>query len=446
MANNYLGSFATGTIAQGIQIGSSLALLPIIGIYLSPEEIGIWYILLTFQSLTLLIDSGSLQGFIRFYSLARSGASGFTSDGFEISDDISVGGNLESKVLAINRFVHLLIAVFFLFLGLPLIWLLIAWDLSNDTNLVTLVFGCFVFGIGSVVYLSASWMSAFLFSLELQSVFFRFLILYRLIFFVVAAAMLFLDFGVLGLGVANLLSVIVAIAYLRSRFRKVAHHDLFSGTCDMALVSDLWKVWAKNVVAALSGFLGNRGVLIVVASAYGLSTAGMFGISMQLFFAVLAVSQLVFQISVPRMSKLRVEKRLVALRGFVTRLAFCFLILFTAGAAAVIFLIPFLLELVDSNIQFLAFGPLLLMGFIYGLEGNHSNFALAISTENRIPYFFPSIITAIVILLGTIIVSFNGLPIIWVLVVQGGAHLLYNNWKWPSMFYGSIRANLKVSN
>lgn len=440
MANNYLGSFATGTIAQGIQIGSALALLPIIGVYLSSDEIGVWYLLLTFQSLILLVDSGSSQGFIRFYSLARSGASRFSEDGFDISDVSGSNIDLLSRLLRLNRSLHRLLALLSLLFGLPLIWGIVLGGYSNDIDSTTIGLGVVLFGFGSAVYLSASWMSAYLFSVQLQSIFFRFLILYRLLFLTIAAALLLLEQGVFGLGVANLLSALVSVLYLRSRFRSAEPDGTSSVVSDWGLFLDIWKVWAKNVVVALGGFLGNRGILIIVAATYGLSDAGMFGISMQLFFAVLAVAQLVFQIAAPRMSELRVQNGLAELRRYVTRLTIYFLLLFTAGLVIVIVVVPPLLVIIDSNIQLLGLGSLLLMGLIYALEGNHSNYALAISTENKIPYFIPSIVTAILIVIGTTIVSYFGLPIVWVLVVQGLIHLLYNNWKWPWMFYSSTRA------
>lgn len=444
MANNYLGSFATGTIAQGIQIGSALALLPIIGVYLSPDEIGVWYLLLTFQSLILLVDSGSSQGFVRFYSLARSGASRFTEDGFDISDASGSNIDLLSRLLRLNRSLHRLLAFLFLLLSLPLIWGIVLGGYSNDIESTTIGFGVALFGFGSAVYLSASWMSAFLFSMQLQSIFFRFLILYRLLFLTIAAALLLLEQGVFGLGFANLLSALVSVLYLRSRFRSAEPDGTSSVASDWGLFRDIWKVWAKNVVVALGGFLGNRGVLIIVAATYGLSDAGMFGISMQLFFAVLAVSQLVFQISAPRMSELRVRNKLAELRSYVTRLSIYFMLLFTAGAVTVILVVPPILSRFDSNIQLLALGPLIFMALVYALEGNHSNYALAISTENKIPYFIPSIITATAIVIGTAVVSYSGLPIAWVLVVQGVAHLLYNNWKWPVMFYGYTRSTSRT--
>lgn len=440
IANRYLGGFATGAIAQGVQIATALALLPFIGVYLSPDEIGVWYLLLTFQNLALLIDSGSSQGFVRFYSLARSGASKLSGCGFVASKEGGMNASLVSNLLVLNRYWHVLLGFIFLVIALPLLWIIVINGLSPNADLLMLSFGCLFFGVGVAFYLSASWMAAYLFSLELQPTFFRFLIIYRILFFFISGAMLLLGLGILSLGIANLLAVIAAIYYLRTRFYSVVQYHLLLGSYNRGLVSDIWKIWGKNVLVSLGGFIGNRGVLIVVASAYGLAAAGKFGISMQLFFAVLALSQLIFQLAAPRMSILRVKNKLTDLRALVTRLMFFYIALFTVGCGFVVFLMPLLLVYIDSNIQLLAIGPLLLMALIYGLEGNHSNYALAISTENKIPYFLPSIITASIIFVGTVFVSYSGHSLIWVLAVQGGAHLLYNNWKWPWMFYSSTRA------
>jgi hypothetical protein len=61
-------------LAQALQIGSAIALLPFVGLYLDPAEVGAWYIFLLFQNFTILLESGSTQAFVRFYVSARESA------------------------------------------------------------------------------------------------------------------------------------------------------------------------------------------------------------------------------------------------------------------------------------------------------------------------------------------------------------------------------------
>ena len=66
------------------------------------------------------------------------------------------------------------------------------------------------------------------------------------------------------------------------------------------------------------------------------------------------------------------------------------------------------------------------------LELNHSECASVISTDNRVPYVVPSLVSGGVIVAMTFVVlRFTTLGLLGVVLVQGVVQAAYNNWRWP---------------
>ena len=107
-------------------------------------------------------------------------------------------------------------------------------------------------------------------------------------------------------------------------------------------------------------------------------------------------------------------------------------IIMVAGALGIIFVAPYLLELIKSQTML----PSRLICVIYlvvvALELNHSECASVISTDNRVPYVVPSLVSGGVIVAMTFVVlRFTTLGLLGVVLVQGIVQAAYNNWRWP---------------
>ena len=103
-----------------------------------------------------------------------------------------------------------------------------------------------------------------------------------------------------------------------------------------------------------------------------------------------------------------------------------------AGALGIIFVAPYLLELIKSQTMLPSRLICVLYLVIVALELNHSEFASVISTENKIPYVVPSLVSGgVIVLLTFIALKFTTLGLLGVVLVQGIVQAAYNNWRWP---------------
>ncbi len=75
---------------------------------------------------------------------------------------------------------------------------------------------------------------------------------------------------------------------------------------------------------------------------------------------------------------------------------------------------------------------MLLFAVVLFLEGNHSNFATLIVTNNNVPFVTSSLVAGFFIAMGDYIsLKYTGYGILGLVVVQGLVQIVYANWKWP---------------
>ncbi len=118
-------------------------------------------------------------------------------------------------------------------------------------------------------------------------------------------------------------------------------------------------------------------------------------------------------------------------------------IIMIAGAFAIVFIAPYLLELIKSSTELPSTMVCVLYLVITFLELNHSECASIISTENRIPYVVPSLVSGGLIVLFTFIVlKFTSLGLLGVVLVQGIVQASYNNWRWPLWVFKDLQMSI----
>ena len=110
--------------------------------------------------------------------------------------------------------------------------------------------------------------------------------------------------------------------------------------------------------------------------------------------------------------------------------------LFIFGCLTLIFLGPKLLLWISASTSLPEIEILLLYALVQFLEGNHSNFAAFISSENKVPFMNSAIISAVAIILGCLFVlEYTELGVLGPILVVGVVQLAYSNWKWPIVVF-----------
>jgi O-antigen/teichoic acid export membrane protein len=435
-----------GFVAQAMQYGAALLLLPFMAARLSAAEIGVWYLLITVQGLAAIADFGFGGAFARSIAAAFAGADSIRAQGIA---DAGTKPNyrLVSEIIRTARLWYAMLAwgVLLLLLSAGLAYIL---HVAQGTNIQPLRLGITwsVMAFGTALTMYFSWVNPILIGANR--------IEQDLISQIVGkggAALLGIialmsGGGLLALALAQLVALISARLVAAGFMRPITRH-LPLVAVDWARIRRLLASIAPNAsrfgIASLSGFLITRSSVFAVTTFAGLGAGGSYAISLQLLSAVLQVAQMPAQFTMPRLVALHAHHDRTAIRKEAIRISAIFVGLFLLGIAAIIIAGPPLFAAIGSDVRLLPFELLLCLGLVMMLEGLHSVSAFVLMTGNKVPFARAAIVSALAVAAGTVIAGWRGWGIGGIIAVQGLVQLSYNNWRWPLMVLQDTRVRAR---
>jgi O-antigen/teichoic acid export membrane protein len=433
--------FVIAVLAQGLQYGSGLLLLPVVVYKLGPSEVGLWYLFIAAQGLAAVADFGFQPTIARYVSLAHAGASRF-------DEDLTLAGKpagpnlplLANMLNAARKLYAVLAACMFsaLVIGGVFYILPLARDGGLDTGPV--LTSWFLFAAATALSIYFLWIPAFLLGSGKVAQNYIFLVLSRGSSALLGIIALLMGFGLIGLSAAFLVAQI--IARLGGHFAMSELAVKPGAPSDPSQVSALLRELAPNAarlgLVGLGAFLITRFNVFAVSSFFGLAAAASFSISLQMLMAVNTIAQLPAQMSLARLVNARVSKDVASLRKISGRAVGAFLLIAIAGSAATVVLAPRLLNVLDSSVEPLPLGAMLLLAVVMILEANHSVHAFLITTANQVPFVLPALLSGGAVVVLVPMSCLAGFGILGVIAAQGLVQAAYNNWHWPYVFWKSV--------
>jgi O-antigen/teichoic acid export membrane protein len=272
-------------------------------------------------------------------------------------------------------------------------------------------------------------------------------ILTRATLVIFGATSVMLGFGILGLGIASLLSSLTSrwaahyyfyTKYTLSRSYTDSH---INNSLQKQMISTLWHNASRLGLVNIGAFLIIRGNILIVTSYLGLVEAASYGATITILITLSSISMVICQIQIPYMSILQAKDNIKELSFIYGEILLVALGSFIGGLLILLFFGNNILFLLNSKTMILGNWPLTLLGFVFLLELNHSIAGAYLTTTNYIPFVSASLFSGVaVFILSIILIEKYG--IIGVICSQGVVQLLYNNWKWPS----EVRKHINVSN
>lgn len=423
-----------GYAAQLLNIGAGLIILPAVVTFLSPDEVGLWFVFISIAGIAQLLELGFQPILIRNFSYVYAGAKNLTADGVPECCNDFFNQELFSDLFVSAKYIYSIVSMLASLLlfgaGTAYIFTLLT-DSVDQTNAIS---GWLLYSAGLVISFYYGYLNAVLQGRGEVAEANKIIFLSKIFFVIFGASLLFFDFGLVGMGVASIASTVL------SRF--MARRIIFSKNYPEVLKISPTKGGAKIVscllwynasrfgVVLLGVFLIWRANVLIAASLLGLSDAASYGLAVQLFFMLNSVSSVPLNISLPKINTLQAQGNTSEIyKTFCTILVFSLcmyivaaLFLMVFGNAALTFI---------SSPTKLPDTPILgLMAVVFFLELNHGSCANFISTRNKTPFATSSIMTGVaIVLISSLITPCFG---VWGLVAaQGSVQILYNNWKWP---------------
>lgn len=437
-------TFTLGILAQFLQYGSALLVLPFILVYLDSEEVGLWFVFMTLLALTMLVDFGFQPTIARNFALAYSGV--YELREYGVSESTRSGPNykLIAKVLKSARIIYMIISVavftLLVFIGTLYVESIVAKSITLDFKDIEFIWYGFALTVSLNIYFL--WISPFLIGSDNVHKNYIYIIINKASFTILTIIFLIYDYGFSGVVYSLFISVIIsrlaAIFLYKSEILPLRRYRLQVGDVRL-LLKTMWPTASRMGLVTLSSFLVTRYNLLLVSFFFGLKVAAVYGLTLQVLMTLVKVAQLLFQINLPELVKARVDKNKKRLGDIYLKASSYYFFIFLLGVIVVSIFGDFMLGLMGSDTLLLEPTLFFLLALIFMLEGNHSNAALVITTGNKIPFTTSAVVSGLMVALFSTFAVYSGLDLIFLLLSQGLVQLAYNNWKWPMYVLKEIK-------
>lgn len=424
-------------VAKLFQIGSGLVTLPLILRLLTTEEVGMNYLMLTVSSIVGLMDFGFSPQFGRNFTYVNSGARRLCREGVEEERGGSIDWHLLSVLISTARFVYrrlsVLALIVMLTFGTGYIWYLT----EGFTNVNNSLYIWILYSFSTYFNIYFSYYSSLLTGSGMIRESSQAAILSKSAYLVLCTLFLLLGWGLFAVVAANFIAPFVQryVSY-RAYFKPELKARLAEQTVTRKDIRETFSVIWFNAKKLGINFIGayavNKMGMFIIGFFLPLATIGSYGLLTQLTTIVSGIANTMFVTYLPKVSNCRVTGDRPMLKRTISFSMVVGQIIMLAGALGIIFVAPYLLELIKSQTMLPSRLICVLYLVIVALELNHSEFASVISTENKIPYVVPSLVSGgVIVLLTFIALKFTTLGLLGVVLVQGIVQAAYNNWRWP---------------
>jgi len=435
-----------GYIAQALNIGAGLILLPVILHYLTQEDVGLWFVFVTLGSLAQLLELGFQPTMARNTAYVYAGAQSLVERGLSapVPEGQSFNLQLLGELVYTARGIYRIAALFafIILMGGGTLYISSLLTPSQDPWLYLPAW--MAFGLGYVATFYYGYFNGLLQGRGDITAANKVIVITRGTMIALGALLVVLGYGLIGLGVSSLISAIVGrwasmryyFAEIRPEARQV--HGMKGPHGQSGLVKTLWhNSWRLGVVQ-LGGFLIQRSSILIASSFLGLAASASYGMTVTVLMALMSVSAVIANVQLPHMNALQVSGNRRELRSILGEIIIVAWLVFIVGLACLTEFGDDLLQFVASKTLFINTFELLVLGVIFLLEMNHSIAATYITTKNEVPFLRAALYSGVLTVgLSFLLVSVWG---VWGLILaQGLVQAAYNNWKWPKMALNDLK-------
>ncbi|HBC28517.1 MAG TPA: hypothetical protein DC006_02320 [Prevotellaceae bacterium] len=432
-------------VATIFQVGAGVFLLPAILHYMPQQTVGLWNVFLTVTSLVLLLDFGFRPSFARNVGYILAGVKELQVQGVCRADSESPidFGLLKSAICAMRKFYRIVSFTVLLILataGTTYLWTIMrnyteshtdaymAWGLlciANCYELYTYYYDALLLGKGYIK--------------ESQQI----TILSKCIYIGIAVPLVMMRMGLASLVAAQLLSTIIR----RILAKKVYYTLDMRQQLERSSENQSQRVFASTMPNAvrvgltyIGGFLVNKSTILMGSLYLTLSDVATYGITIQVMDVLTRCGLVCSMAYTPLIVKARTQGDMQVIRRMYILCTSALACVMLAGGICWLLGGDYCMSLIGSQTHFIKPKMLVVLLIFQFLEKNHSLAASFIQADNRIPFFIPSLLSGIaVVILLWIFLSLLHWGLWSLILAPGIVQLAYQNWKWPLEVIREIR-------
>lgn len=446
-----------GYISYALNSGINIILLPFMLIYLSSNELGLWYNFAAIGALVGLLDFGFLTTMTRNVSYSWNGAQSILKIGVDQNTWTGKPNiKLFAKILIVSKKYYLLIAGL-AFLLLATFGSVYVYKISNAHDILnnSIFHSWFVYSIAIFFNIYYSYWTPFLKGIGEIKKQYQLNVYSKITQLIITVFTLSLGFGLLGVCLSYLGSVIILrilskkIFYNLSEIKKINNEmRSFIPSIEKSEIKDLFTTLLPSIYKqgslSISNYMVDKTSVLICTSVFGLSIASQLGLTLQIFGLISTISNVMFNTYLPKMIKEKAAGNyLKSLSLLLASIKTQFIILLLGFITISIFG-NFIIDFIGSETSLLNTPQILLISIYFFIFNTQLYCINYIIIDNKFPMIRSYIITglSIVICQYFLAINFKVFGVTPIIVSQIVILLLYNFWKWPTVILNEH--NLKI--
>lgn len=433
--------------AKILNIGIGILVLPVIISKLSSEELGIWYIFFTISGMINLLDFGFLPTLQRNIGYIFQGARELKSEGIPNNLENYINYQLlYDTIYASKKLYHRVSIMIFIVLstfGTYYIYSMVNKIDNYPKILIAWLLYLFSLCLNFYFY----YYSALIRGKGLIGKAEKIVVFSKIIFIFTCYIFFYLNFGLLTLSIANLLSVLFLRFFSRKLFYDIELKKIFEGieVKNRSLLKIILKNTKKTGVSSIGGFLLLNGNIFIVSKYFSLDIVGKYGLTIQIFSILLGTAATIYNVYIPEFYKYRIKNLKEDLKRIYS---YCYTINFLillVGIFVINTILPIFLKILGKATGVLNQEQLLFLSIYFILESIYETSLIVLSTKNYISYANSSFYSGVgVILISLFLINFTSLGIWSVLLSPFLIQIFYNHWKWILELNKELNVNSKI--
>jgi O-antigen/teichoic acid export membrane protein len=419
-------------LSMFVKFGMNIILLPIATIYLSPAELAYFLFIGTLLGMAYLAEGGINRVILRATSYFKEGATTLPNN-FEEIKNIKSDGKINYKLL--GELVQTSFIIYFI-LGIFSLGIFFTIGYFSSENLISKQPNI------EEAYISFGLLSLFVFLYIMQLRWVgliqglgyiviekRVELVFGLLRISLSIMAIVLGYGVLGVVIAMLLSVIVSHILYKKMFytylskESIYKYQYFSKDILKKLIPSAW----RQSVLAWGSYLVYQGTVLLSVQLDDVKQIASYLLTLQVVNLLIKISNAPAYSYYPNISQAIAKRDISAFKDLLFRSLKISLGLYFIGALVICFLGNKILELLGARVLLIQGNLLVLILFMYMLELHHVIHATVYTATNHIPFVIPALLSGIAIVIGGwVVIDDYGL---WgIVLVQFVVQLSFNNW------------------
>ena len=429
-----------------LSMGANFIVLPFILIYLSDDDVAIYYVFLALSSIATLFDFGFSPSVARNLNYAYSGASDLKEQGADEEKNEEPNYALMKKIIISCKILYLIIGIGALIIGSSVgtyyvytirtetfsshyLYPWMVYLLAIFFNVVFSYYNVFLRGVGAVTKINLA------------------TIISRIVQIGLCILLLFLGIGLLG----------VAIAYLAygflfrmiSNFLFKRHENIgkklkeqtekYSRNDFTGIMKKMWPNTWRDGLVTLSNYLVNQAVILIAPLFLSSLMSGIFSLATQLITAVATIASAVFNAYQPQLQSAFLNKDIDLQKRTLSLCVVAYVLLYVVVLIGLIFVGLPLIKLIKPSYNMDYF---VLFGIAFSLFVlNYRNlYCSYISCTNRLMYYKAFLVFSVLCVASSyLLLKFTNLGVYALIISQLGSQLVFNAWYWSVLVHKELK-------